>query len=67
MEEDDERAVELSAIAAIFPELVIDEKDPYHATLDILVTPEKPLKIYFQSSHSSYEEHTTRWLICLHD
>lgn len=50
MEEDDERAVELSAIAAIFPELVIDEKDPYHATLDILVTPEKPLKIYFQSS-----------------
>lgn len=53
MDEDDERAIELSSIAAIFPELVLDVHKPYHATLDVLVAPEKPLKIYFQSSESS--------------
>ncbi|KAK5071616.1 hypothetical protein LTR64_004605 [Lithohypha guttulata] len=53
MDEDDERAIELSTIAAIFPELVIDQARPFHATLDVPVAPEKPLKIYFQSSTTS--------------
>lgn len=53
MDEDDERAIELSSIAAIFPELVLNEHKPYHATLDVPVAPVKPLKIYFQSSESS--------------
>lgn len=50
MEEEDERSIELSSIAAIFPELVVDSTNPFAATLDLPVTPEKPLKIYFQSS-----------------
>lgn len=50
MEEDDERSIELSSIAAIFPELVVDPSNSFAATLDVPVTPEKPLKIYFQSS-----------------
>lgn len=50
MDEDDERAIELSSIAAIFPELEVDESKAFHATLDVPVAPEKPLKIYFQSS-----------------
>lgn len=53
MEEDDERTIELSSIAAIFPELVIDDTKPFSATLDVPVAPEKPLKIYFQSSTQS--------------
>lgn len=50
MDEDDERAIELSSIAAIYPELVTDPAKPFTATLDLPVAPEKPLKIYFQSS-----------------
>lgn len=50
MEEEDERSVELSSIAAIFPELIVDPANSFAATLDVPVTPEKPLKIYFQSS-----------------
>ena len=44
---DDERAVELSSIAAIFPELVIDSSDPFCATIDLPVTPTKPLAVLF--------------------
>ncbi|KAL2415349.1 hypothetical protein ABEF91_005005 [Exophiala dermatitidis] len=45
--EDDERTIELSSIAAIYPELVVDAQDPYTATLELSVTPIKPLRIVF--------------------
>jgi E3 ubiquitin-protein ligase RNF14 len=48
--EEDERFVELSSIAAIYPELIVDAKDPYTATLELAVTPIQPLKILFQPS-----------------
>ncbi|KAI9874239.1 MAG: translation termination inhibitor protein itt1, partial [Watsoniomyces obsoletus] len=44
---EDERTIELSSIQAIFPELAIDPSDPYTATLDLPVTPLKPLRIQF--------------------
>ncbi|KAI4120952.1 MAG: hypothetical protein LQ347_006994, partial [Umbilicaria vellea] len=44
---EDERAIELSSIAAIFPELVIDPQDPFCATIDLQVTPTKPLAVLF--------------------
>ncbi|SLM36872.1 ring finger protein [Lasallia pustulata] len=44
---EDERAVELSSIAAIFPELVIDPSDPFCATIDLPVTPKNPLAVLF--------------------
>lgn len=47
---EDERIIELSSIEAIYPEIQIDPTSPYTASLDIPVTPEKPLKIYFQAS-----------------
>ncbi|ERF70109.1 hypothetical protein EPUS_00296 [Endocarpon pusillum Z07020] len=45
---DDERIIELSSIAAIFPEIVLDRNSPYQASLDISVSPAAPLKICFQ-------------------
>lgn len=48
---DDERAIELSSIAAIFPELAIDPGSPFTASLDIPVAPTAPLKILF-NTHS---------------
>ncbi|KIW92838.1 uncharacterized protein Z519_06687 [Cladophialophora bantiana CBS 173.52] len=50
---EDERAIELSTIAAIYPELVVDDQDPYTATLDLAVTPVRPLRILFQPSTDS--------------
>ena len=44
---EDERAVELSTIAAIFPELVFDPADPFTASIDLPVTPAKPLTVQF--------------------
>lgn len=46
---EDERTIELSSIAAIYPELLVDPIDPHTATLDVPVTPEKPLKIWFRA------------------
>ncbi|KAL9617037.1 MAG: hypothetical protein Q9160_008154 [Pyrenula sp. 1 TL-2023] len=46
---DDERAIELSSIAAIYPELMIDDECPFSASLDIAVTPTEPLKIQFHT------------------
>ena len=46
--EDDERTVELSTTAAIFPELFLDPGSPYRATLDLPVSPASPLRIRFQ-------------------
>lgn len=47
---DDERTTELATIAAIYPELQIAPDDPYSASLDLEVTPVKPLKIRFQEA-----------------
>lgn len=47
---DDDRAVELSSIEAIYPELILEPSKPYHARLDIPVTPSTPLKIRFKQS-----------------
>lgn len=44
---DDERAEELNTLQSIYPELVIDANNPYHATLDLLVAPSKPLPVTF--------------------
>ncbi|RMZ90133.1 hypothetical protein DV736_g2642, partial [Chaetothyriales sp. CBS 134916] len=44
---EDDRIIELSSIAAIFPEICIDPSDPYHASLDLAVTPLQPLTIKF--------------------
>lgn len=46
---DDERAIELSSIAAIYPELSIDPNSPFTAALDIPVAPTEPLKILFNA------------------
>jgi E3 ubiquitin-protein ligase RNF14 len=43
----DDRAVELSAISAIYPELVINSTNPFSASIDIAVEPVKPLAILF--------------------
>jgi E3 ubiquitin-protein ligase RNF14 len=45
---EDERAEELSTLQSIYPELVINESDPYSATLELLVAPSKPLPITFE-------------------
>ena len=50
---DDERTIELSSIAAIFPELILDPKSSYDATLNIAVPPNPPLKIRFHQSAES--------------
>lgn len=49
---EDERAVELASLAAIYPELVVDEKgsDPFSATISIEVEPVEPLSIRFPSA-----------------
>jgi E3 ubiquitin-protein ligase RNF14 len=47
---DDERTIELSSIAAIFPELILDPKSPYDAILSVAVSPSPPLKIRFHQS-----------------
>ena len=46
---EDERAIELSSIAAIYPELIIEPKAPFEASLEIPVAPTSPLKIHFQA------------------
>lgn len=48
--DDDERATELSSVSAIYPEIVIDPKTPYAASLDIAVTPLVPIKTRFLQS-----------------
>lgn len=47
---DDERTIELSSIAAIFPELISNEHSPYDATLNLDVSPSTPLRIRFNQS-----------------
>ena len=51
-EGEDERAVELASLAAIYPELVVDEEgsDSFSATISIEVEPAEPLSIRFPSA-----------------
>ena len=44
---EDERATELSTIAAIFPELIRDSTDPYSASIEIPISPGNPLAVRF--------------------
>lgn len=50
MAEDDEREEELSSIAAIFPELVIDSDNPFVASIDLPVVPSSPLAVRFPAA-----------------
>lgn len=45
---EDERSVELSSIAAIYPEIKIDPAFPFRASLDIPVKPSTPLPVCFE-------------------
>lgn len=45
---EDDRSVELSSIAAIFPEIKIDPESPFKATLDLAVALPSPTKVCFQ-------------------
>jgi E3 ubiquitin-protein ligase RNF14 len=48
--EDDERIMELAALQAIFPEIIIDEKQPFKATLELPVAPSEPVPIVFKDA-----------------
>ena len=45
--EEDERAIELSSLQAIFPELVLDSSDPFAASISLPVNPIEPLPVVF--------------------
>ena len=47
--DDDERAIELESIAAIFPEMVLSPDSPYKASLEIPVSPATSVEVLFQS------------------
>jgi E3 ubiquitin-protein ligase RNF14 len=49
---DDERVEELTTLQSIYPELVIDDTNPYRATLELLVAPTKPIPITFEPSQT---------------
>jgi E3 ubiquitin-protein ligase RNF14 len=53
VDDDDERTIELSSIAAIFPEIVFDSQSPFRASLDIPVSPASPLKIQFHHPNAA--------------
>lgn len=57
--EEDERDIELSTIAAIFPEVVIDPSDSHSAFLDLDIAPTKPLCVSFTSDLSEDAETAT--------
>ncbi|KAI2473878.1 RWD-domain-containing protein [Annulohypoxylon bovei var. microspora] len=50
MEEEDVRQEELSTIAAIYPELQVDENDPNTVSLELLVSLANPLTVLFPSA-----------------
>ena len=47
---EDERLIELSSVAAIYPELTVNPKDPYCGVLELPVTPLEPLILRFQGA-----------------
>ncbi|KAL1987150.1 hypothetical protein VTN96DRAFT_4756 [Rasamsonia emersonii] len=53
--EEDDRSIELSSIAAIYPEIRIDEKFPYKASLDLPVAPSSPLRVRFEQGPENYQ------------
>lgn len=53
--DDDERVVELSIIKAIFPELIVGHGDHLTASLDIPITPAKPLLVIFSLADEDEE------------
>ncbi|KAL1955838.1 hypothetical protein VTO42DRAFT_8077 [Malbranchea cinnamomea] len=55
----DERAVELSSIAAIYPELVIEEGPLFKASLHIPISPSAPLRAFFTDGPDSYPPRLT--------
>ncbi|KAI9672275.1 MAG: translation termination inhibitor protein itt1 [Alyxoria varia] len=55
---EDERNVELSSIAAIFPELQIDPENPHAATLDLEVKPSIALPVIFAPSIATSDHRT---------
>ncbi|KAI1805452.1 RWD-domain-containing protein [Daldinia bambusicola] len=50
MAEDDVREVELSTIAAIYPELQIDENDPYKVSIELPVSLASPVTVLFPAA-----------------
>ncbi len=44
---DDERKEELETLSAIYPELLEDQQDPFSATLELQVSPARPLRVRF--------------------
>ncbi|OKL62640.1 hypothetical protein UA08_01383 [Talaromyces atroroseus] len=53
--EEDDRTMELSSIAAIYPEIVIDERYPFRASLDIPVAPSVPLRVRFDKGSEIFQ------------
>ncbi|KFY59359.1 hypothetical protein V497_04362 [Pseudogymnoascus sp. VKM F-4516 (FW-969)] len=51
--EDDERIMELAALQAIFPEIIIDEKQLFKATLELPVAPSEPIPVVFKDAGAS--------------
>ncbi|OAA60479.1 RWD domain-containing protein [Niveomyces insectorum RCEF 264] len=47
---DDQRAVELSTLAAIFPEMVVDDNDRYTVSLDVPVNPARVVTVAFPAA-----------------
>jgi E3 ubiquitin-protein ligase RNF14 len=46
--EDDERSMELTALQAIFPELIVDGRSPFTASLDLRIAPSEPVSVIFK-------------------
>jgi E3 ubiquitin-protein ligase RNF14 len=47
---EDERRIELDSISAIYPEIIIDTKNPFAASIDLPVVPSKPIPVAFPES-----------------
>lgn len=58
--EDDERIMELSALQAIFPEIIIDEKQPFKANLELPVAPSEPVPIVFKDASDTSPKEADR-------
>ena len=58
----DEREEEFSSLSAIFPELLVDSKDHFVASLELAVTPTRPLLIRFVPSKTPEANSKTFYL-----
>lgn len=50
---DDEREIEMDSITAIFPEMALDPKNKFMATMDIPVVPLKTVPVIFRASQDT--------------